>query len=66
MLPAWRDTSSWGRRSYQLRQLKVAKLSVLKTSPRKLVRAAVAPFAAKIDVRLFQYYWALMYETASK
>ena len=30
------------------------------------LRAAVAPFAAKSEVRLFQYYWALLYETGVK
>ena len=40
---------------------------VLKNFPTEAeLRAAVAPFAAGIDVRLFQYYWALLYETQSK
>jgi SAM-dependent methyltransferase len=54
--------------SYQLRRLDTGEtFEVLKNFPTEAeLRAAVAPFAAGIDVRLFQYYWALLYETQSK
>ena len=54
--------------SYQLRRLDNGEtFEVLKNfSTEAELRAVVAPFAAKIEVRLFQYYWALLYETATK
>jgi SAM-dependent methyltransferase len=54
--------------TYQLRRLDNGEtFEVLKNFPTEAeLRAAVAPFAAKIEVRLFQYYWALLYETGVK
>jgi SAM-dependent methyltransferase len=53
--------------SYQLRRLDSGvTFEVLKNFPTEAeLCAAVAPFAARIEVRVFQYYWALLYETAT-
>jgi hypothetical protein len=53
---------------YQSRRLDNGEtFEVLKNFPTATeLRAAVAPFASKIDVRLFQYYWALLYETTAE
>ena len=54
--------------SYQLRRLDSGEtFEVLKNFPTETeLRSAVAPYAARIDVRLFRYYWLLRFETAAR